>query len=100
MIKPSVGRIVWYRPAQYLDIGKMAIHDWREPLAAMVVWVWSESCVNLDVVDHNGAHHKRSSVTLHQNDGYPCDASPFCEWMPFQKGQAAKTDELEHKLKQ
>jgi hypothetical protein len=87
VIKPTVGRIVWYRPSQAFDAG-MTVHDWLQPLAATVAYVWSDTCVNLDVVDHNGVHHARTSVTLHQGEG-PCTSSPFAEWMPYQKSVAS-----------
>lgn len=33
-------------------------------------------------------------ILLQDNDRAPKDAA-YCEWMPFQKGQAAKTEQLE-----
>lgn len=95
MISPTVGRIVWYRPAQGFDTA-MTVYDWLKPLAATVAYVWSDTCVNLSVVDHAGVVHQKTSVHLHQGDG-PCASSPFCQWMPYQKGQAAKTEALEAK---
>jgi hypothetical protein len=97
MIKPTVGRIVWYRPST-LDHTQMTVHD-EQPLSGVVAYVWSDHLVNLTVSDHNGATHSRTSIVLKQGDEHdlPPDASPYCEWMPYQKGQAAKTEALEAK---
>src|SRR6266481_1667828 len=100
MISPTVGRVVWYRPGPYDRSGStMTIHEDGQPLAAIVAYVWSDALVNLTVSDHNGTPHSRTSVTLHQGEG-ECPSSPYCEWMPYQKGQAAKTEQLETKLKE
>jgi hypothetical protein len=95
LIQPTNGRIVNYHPSED-DRRRMTIHG-DGPLAAMIVHVWSDTCVNLVVYDSQGVGRGRSSVTLHQDEG-PCSASPYCEWMPYQKGQAAKTEQLEQKL--
>jgi hypothetical protein len=92
VIEPTVGRIVWYRPSLN-DSDSMAIHG-GQPMAATVAFVVSNECVNLSVTDHDGHTHSRKSVTLHQGEG-DCDSSPYCEWMPYQKGQAAKTEQFE-----
>jgi hypothetical protein len=95
MIKPTVGRVVWYRPSD-ADQNVMTIHD-AQPLAAIVAYVWSDTMVNLTVSDHGGNTHSRTSVDLAQ-DSEQLLASPYCEWMPYQKGQAAKSEQLEQKL--
>lgn len=94
MIKPSIGRVVWYHPAAAERIPGQP-ND--QPLAAHVTYVWGDRMVNLMAITPNGTPFGVTSVTLVQ-DG---DASPierYCEWMPFQKGQAAKAEELEKKL--
>lgn len=94
-IQPTVGRVVWYRP-NAAEKTFMTILG-NGPLAAIVTHVWSDTCVNLTVFDSNGQAHGKTSVTLHQGDGL-CSSLPYCEWMPYQKGQAAKTEQLEQKL--
>jgi hypothetical protein len=83
-ISPSAGRVVWYHPSVHEGISKPP----NGALAALVTCVWSDRCVNLAIFDANGHHHARTSVTLVQ----PGDARPvnggFCEWMPYQVGQA------------
>lgn len=91
MIKPTVGRVVWYWPAPSDSI---VGNDGSQPLAALVAHVWSDTCVNLAVFDANGSPTNRTSVLLVQ-EGNPRPDSGFCEWMPYQKGQAAKTEALE-----
>ncbi len=92
MIKPTVGRIMWYWPSKVEDEG--------QPLAAIVVRVWSDNMVNLAVFNADGVPQPRTSVPIVQ-DGSPYAAgnSPYCEWMPYQKGQAAKAEALESQLK-
>lgn len=91
-IQPTVGRVVWFWPGLYDEL--KIIND--QPLAAIVAHVHSEGCVNLTVFDHNGVSHGRTSVMLLQPGGpQATEGSNYCEWMPYQKGQAAKTEALE-----
>ena len=98
MIRPTVGRVVWYRPGKYDDIARID----GAPLAAIVASVFGDDCVNLTVFDAMGVAHPRTSVTLVQDGGPPVEAlgdgASYCEWMPYQKGQAAKTEALEARL--
>lgn len=92
MISPTAGRIVWYHPAKT----EMLAHalPYPTPLAAIVAYVWDDRMVNLTVFDANGAMHAKTSVKLVQ-DGDERPTGSYCEWMPFQKGQAAKAEQLE-----
>lgn len=91
MISPSPGRIVWYRPGPQ---DPTPIFN-GEPLAAIVTRVIGDREVNLTVFRADGITYGRHNVLLLQdNDRAPKDAA-YCEWMPFQKGQAAKTEQLE-----
>lgn len=91
MIKPTIGRVVWYWPPPSDSI---VGNDGSQPLAALVTRVWSDTCVNLAVFDANGMPANRTSVLLHQDEN-PKPSSGFAEWMPYQKGQAAKTEAIE-----
>ncbi len=91
IIAPTVGRRVWFHPVEGVEVrgpGAMVILDREQPLDAGIVFVWGDRLVNLDVTDHEGRHHALTSVPLAQ----PGDSKPtngiWCEWMPFQKGQA------------
>lgn len=93
IIPPSNGRIVWFTPGsdfpgRWIDIQK--------PLAAMICHVWGDRMVNLDVVDSNGFHWSATSVDLIQpgDEAATRGMGRFCEWMPYQVGQAAKTESL------
>lgn len=96
MIQPTIGRVVWYHPTPGENI---VGNDGAQPLAAIVAHVWSDTCVNLAVFDANGASTNRTSVLLVQ-EGNPVPGCGYCEWMPYQKGQAAKTEALEAKASQ
>lgn len=90
MIEPSVGRVVWYY--KYVE-GQ----GFKGPLAAHIAHVHSDNMVNLMVIDQNGNPHGETSVPLEQEDN-DAHMGSYCTWMPFQKGQAAKTEEAERKL--
>jgi hypothetical protein len=93
MIKPTVGRMVHYYPA---GTDSMAVNG-SDPLAAIIACVWTDTCVNLAIFDANGIPHQKTSVLLLQYDN-PAPDGGYAEWMPYQKGQAAKTDELEARI--
>lgn len=84
MIKPTIGRVVWYHPPFAPDSPSN-----EQTFAAIVCHVHSDTIVNLAFFDGNGHAHNRTSVQLYQGEGdRPGDA--YCEWMPYQIGQAAK----------
>ncbi len=80
-ITPTVGRMVWY-----FDESQQRR---RQPLAALVTYVWNDHEVNLAVFSVNGHSFSRQNVPLRQ----PCDedwTGAHCEWMPYPIGQAKK----------
>lgn len=89
MITPTIGRVVWFTP-ENSDVLKPRDH---QPLAAIIAHVWSDTCVNLAVFDSNGVSHNRTSVYLVQDETV-MPTHGFCQWMPYQKGQAAKTEQV------
>jgi hypothetical protein len=92
IIPPTIGRVVWFHPAPNSGEATFATHHADGvPYAAIVAHVWSPSLVNLTVLDANGVPHSRTSVGLIQA-GEPQPADAFCEWMPYQKGQAVRQD--------
>jgi hypothetical protein len=93
VIKPTPGRIVWFYPPVEAR-ARLFVTRPEEPLAAIVARVWTDTCVNLAVFDANGNPHNFTSVLLHQGEGDRPGAG-FCEWMPYQKGQAAKAEAAE-----
>lgn len=82
MIKPTVGRIVWYYPSG----NKPETH---QPLAAQIAHVWSDTCINIGYLDANGVAHSATSVLLYQEDEMPMPATNYCCWMPYQKAVAS-----------
>ncbi|WP_343734528.1 Gp49 family protein [Acidovorax sp.] len=99
VIKPTVGRKVWFRPNGTTDLQKPGTTErgrlnelHGQPLDATVTYVWSERMVNLSVLDHYGNPFIATSVNLLQ----PGDSTPatgfYAEWMPYQQGQAAKAE--------
>lgn len=86
MIKPTVGRVVWYRASEPDPI-KL---DSKQPLAALVTYVHGDRMVNLVVFDPNGVPCPRTSVTLVQEGDSILNGSSYCEWMPYQVGQAKR----------
>lgn len=87
VISPTPGRIVWFNPAPHDGIAAIS----GQPLAAIVCGVHHDRLVNLAVFDSYGNSQQRSNVHLVQ----PGDAVPdfaHATWMPYQVGQAAKTE--------
>lgn len=97
MIQPTPGRIVWYNPSeQDLKGGneKPMIRNGDAPLAAQIVAVHGDRCINLLVSDALGYQFRRLSVQLLQGDGqdHPSGPGAYAEWMPYQQGQAKKDE--------
>ena len=85
MIQPTIGRVVWFWPTA---------EEKEQPFAAMVAHVWTPTCINVGGFDPNGNPFNMTRVVLIQEEG-EVPAGPHCRWMPYQKGQAAKTESLE-----
>jgi len=90
MIAPTVGRVVWFY--HYVE-GQ----GHKGPMAAIVAFVHSDTMVSLAVFSDFGGTFSRGSVPLVQDDE-PAPGFDYCTWMPYQKGQAAKTEALEKQL--
>ena len=90
MITPTVGRVVWVRN----------VSPSEECLAGVVAKIWNDELINVGVFRDNGNGNCSgfTSVRLWQGDGEP-PTGIYAEWMPYQKGQAAKTEALEGQLK-
>ena len=82
-VTPSIGRIVWYRGQDNIV------------RAAIVTHVWSQFLINLhafgkDQNDPEAGIH--TSVTHGDIENEP-SCCPSWSWMPYQKIQAAKTEQ-------
>ena len=103
IIKPTVGRKVWYRPSEFdlqgpggmvcSNVDKPAA---GQPLDATILAVFGERCVNVLVLDMMGKPFTKTLVTLrqpgdpsmHDLDGNPVGG--YVEWMPYQAAQSLK----------
>jgi hypothetical protein len=87
IITPTVGRVVWvFRPSDSIDVA--------QPEAGIVTYVHDDRLINVCGFDADGHQFQLTSLTLVQPDE-PKPESNFAAWMPYQKGQAAKTEQLE-----
>lgn len=98
-IKPTIGRKVWFydsatgTPPYDKPPGG---YDKIQPFDATIIYVWGDTCVNLDVTAHDGSRHIKTSVPL--RDPAAAGAEPDCHngyyatWMPYQTAQAAKAE--------
>ena len=92
MIKPTIGRVVWFYPQ-----GAKQILNNIQPHAAMIAYVHSDTMITIGYFNSYGVACSQTSVRLIQEEqDFP--ECPFCSWIPYQKGQAAKTEALEKKL--
>ena len=95
MIAPSNGRVVWFTPGpDFLGIWR----DKSQKLTAHIVHVHRPNMINLAVFDSDGNLWPEPAVRLLQDGETPPAEGRFAEWMPYQKGQAAKTEQLERKI--
>jgi hypothetical protein len=92
IIEPTVGRIVWFRPTT------AEADPNGQPLAAIVTKVLSPREVNLAVFRGDGTAIGKSSVVLVQEGDPVAEGTEYAEWMPYQKGQAAKAEALQAKI--
>lgn len=84
IIKPTVGRVVWFYPQGHSQD--------KQPLAAIVSHVWSDTCVNLAIFSANGCpmQNPPTSILLVQEGSEVPSGGHYCTWMPYQIGQAKK----------
>ena len=87
MIKPTIGRVVWVQ-------NRYGSTDTSQPEPALISYVWSDTMINVGGFDHNGMPFNSTSLRLRQDDE-DAPQGAYAEWMPYQKGQAAKTETLE-----
>ena len=88
MIVPTIGRVIWYYHGHSAQ---------SQPYAALVTYVHSPSLVNVVAFNANGEPLPCTSVPLIQ-DGSERPSGHYAESMPYQKGQAAKTEALEKQV--
>lgn len=88
MIKPTPGRMVLFFPAAHENMPTID----SQPLAAVVCGVVDDRTINICAFDAGGQPQPRRGIALLQDeDVSPTDQS-YCAWMPYQVGQADKTE--------
>ncbi len=92
IIKPTIGRVVWYWPSHLAHTS--------QPYAALIAHVHNDTDINVGYFDHLGVAGSEQHVALlHDDDSYGNPGGGgWAKWMPYQKGQAAKTEALEAKV--
>lgn len=90
MIQPTVGRVVWFTPQT--GAGGAFQRDVEQPLAAQIAYVHGDTLINIGFLDQDGVHHSATSVPLLQEGDDKPEQGRFCTWMPYQLGQAARTE--------
>jgi uncharacterized protein YbaA (DUF1428 family) len=91
---PTVGRIVYVYRAPGIVVGDIPVGKMK-PMAAMVADVLAEGSLTITVActNHDGSTGPLADVH-HISEAGGKDEF-FWDWMPYQKGQAAKTEALE-----
>lgn len=84
MIKPSIGRVVLFHPNKKSEL----------VFPALVCFVHNDSLINVGGFDNNGNAYGATSVPLLQEGDEAPNVGAYAEWMPYQVGQAKKTEEL------
>jgi hypothetical protein len=98
VISPTVGRVVLlFTKEPKCDFGYSFTPG--KPHTALITAVHSDTLINVVAFDANGKSHPFTSIELKQDDDQTVYGTFHCEWMPYQKGQAAKTESLERQLK-
>jgi hypothetical protein len=88
MISPTVGRVVWIRQRD----GAVSV---TQPEVALITFVHSDSRINVAGFSALGEPFALEKCLLVQDGEALPGGRPYAEWMPYQKGQAAKTEALE-----
>lgn len=95
MIKPTVGRKVWYWPSASDKMGPVPMYQQAgQPLDATIIAVHGDRMVNVLVTDTMGRQFPVLSCELLQPGDEPRASvdgqiiGRYVEWVPYQVGQA------------
>jgi hypothetical protein len=88
-IEPTIGRIVWFFPP--IDGGR---HEDGQPFGSLVAGVNDDGTINLLVAARDGSPYGAANIPLLQDGDAIDQDTAHAVWMPYQKGQAAKTEQL------
>lgn len=84
MIEPTIGRVVLFNDGT------------AQRVPASICFVHPNGLINIGGFNEVGIPFNRTGVTLRQDDEICLTGD--AEWMPYQKGQAKKTEELEEQI--
>jgi hypothetical protein len=89
MIKPTIGRVVWFWPG---DVKRIMINilDPKQPHDAHITFVHSDTEINVAGFDHRGEPFSVHNVKLVQEGEAPYEGESHAAWMPYQQGQAKR----------
>ncbi len=97
LIKPPIGRRIWFWPGQVdlHTVTPMRQVAPEQPFDAGIIYVYSDTCVNLQITDHQGGiwFRERVSILLEGEDQDPGNPYGVAQWMHYQVGQAAREAE-------
>lgn len=91
VVEPTIGRVV------YVFSGSILTDKQAKPMAAIVTDIIAGLRINACVFSGNGVPQPATNIQHASQPRHNEDA--YWDWMPYQKGQAAKTEELEHALR-
>lgn len=98
MIKPTVGRVVLVRRSTGHQ-EPTEKHPTVQPEVGLITYVHDDVTVGVVGFDRHGDKFAYTHMPLFQGEGEPPGIA-YAEWMPYQKGQAAKTEELERTVRE
>jgi hypothetical protein len=93
MIHPTIGRVIWLYRLVDSESGD-------QPEVGLITYVHNDFLINVAGFNKYGNHFAVSNVPLVQDtsDSDINVVKPYATWMPYQKGHAAKPEELEKEL--
>jgi hypothetical protein len=89
MITPTVGRVILFHPA----IAEGQTRD-PDPYPGFVCRVNPDGTINVGGFNAFGTSYGQNNVQLLQDDEAAPATAAYAEWMPYQKGQAAKPESI------
>lgn len=95
IIKPTVGRIVYFYEAKSGPYDNGPTVKVTGPLAARVTAVHGDTCINVAIDNANGSgSFGRTSIRLLHPGEHRPTLGEWCEWMPYQIEQANQAEAI------
>jgi len=80
-MKPSIGRVVWYYPANHGD---------GQPWPALIAYVHPNEQITVGGFRADGTPFDDRWITLYLPDAPLPQEGPYCTWMPYQVSAASE----------